>query len=226
MRTRKTHPVLLLLILLVHLMALWMLARQQRFVKLPPAPQERITYLVTVPPPVVKPPPPVVVPKKTTAPPPAAQRRAAVQATTAPTAAPVVMAAEPAPAPDPEPAHHLSTAEILEQAHRDMPRLERELRNGVPTKLKLDPNSVRAKLEQGIADAYVGGDQRVTVDFYTSPDNVHYMRMTRNGKSWCTMNGGGPVTLARANGVGVDRDTKVNCPPASPSEWKDMPYLN
>ena len=71
----------------------------------------------------------------------------------------------------------------------------------------------------------MGGDQRVTVDFYTSPDNVHYMRMTKGGKSWCTMNGG-PVTLARANGIGVDKDTKVNCPPAAPTEWKDMPYLN
>lgn len=223
MRSRKTHPLLLFVILLAHLLVLWMLARQQRFVKMIPPQQERITYLVTVPPPIIKPPP---VAATHTPMPPVVHRRVTVQATTAPASAPVVMAAEPAPAPAAEPVHHLSTAEILEQAHRDMPRIERELRNGVPTKLKLDPNSLRAKLEQGIADAYVGGDQRVVVDFYTSPDNVHYMRMTRNGKSWCTMNGGGPVTLARANGVGVDRDTKVNCPPAAPTEWKDMPYLN
>jgi len=30
----------------------------------------------------------------------------------------------------------------------------------------------------------------------------------------------------RANGIAVDKDTKVNCPPAAPTAWQDMPYLN
>ncbi len=221
MQARRRQPVLLILVLLVHVLALWLLARQHR-VPTPPNKEQRITYLVPLPPPRVQLPP---APRQRATP--AAPREPISQVVASsplPTEAPRAAAIAPAPTPVPEP-HRLSGAEILEQARRDMPRIERELRNNVPTKLTLDPNSLRAKLEKGIADAFVGGDQRVTVDFYTSPDNVHYMRMSKGGKTWCTMNGG-PVTLARANGIGVDRDTKVNCPPAAPTEWREVPYLN
>jgi hypothetical protein len=221
-QARRTQPLLLILVLLVHVLALWLLARQHGV--RPPTPadkEQRITWLLPVVPPRFQPPPPVARQRAAPAAPPV-QAVAAANTSPTPGAASPALASEPAPVQEP---HRLSGAEILEQARADMPRLERELRNNVPTKLKLQADSFRYKLEHGIADAYVGGDQRVTVDFYTSPDNVHYMRMTKGGKSWCTMNGG-PVTLARANGIGVDRDTKVNCPPASPMEWKDMPYLN
>ncbi len=219
MQARRRHPLLLILILLLHTVALWLLARQHGMrVPTPVEQAQRITYLLPVPPPRAKP-PPLTRPRAEPATPRAVATEA--QKTSAmPSATPQPVASLPAPEP-----HRPSGAEILEQARQDMPRIERELRNNVPTKLTLQPDSFRYKLEHGIADAYVGGDQRVTVDFYTSPDNVHYMRMTKRGKSWCTMNGG-PVTLARANGIGVDKDTKVNCPAASPMEWKDMPYLN
>lgn len=212
-----------MLVLLVHVLALWLLARQHG-VRMPTPVErdERITWLLPVTPPRAQLQPAAPAPRQHAAP--RDRIRQAVVTSPIPNVVPQAAVPAPVPAPVEEP-HRLSGAEILEQARRDMPRIERELRNNVPTKLKLDPDSLRYKLEHGIADAYVGGDQRVTVDFYTSPDNVHYMRMTKGGKSWCTMNGG-PVTLARANGIGVDKDTKVNCPPAAPTEWKDMPYLN
>lgn len=223
MQARRRQPVLLILVLLMHVLLLWLLARQHGVrIPKPVEREERITWLLPVTPPRMQLPPAPPVPRERAAP----RERISQAVVTSPLQSAVPQAAVPVPAPVPiEEPHRLSGAEILEQAKRDMPRIERELRNNVPTKLTLDPNSLRAKLEKGIADAFVGGDQRVTVDFYTSPDNVHYMRMTKGGNTWCTMNGG-PVTLARANGIGVDKDTKVNCPPAAPTEWKDMPYLN
>ena len=221
MRAPRRQPLLLILVLLAHVLVLWLLARQHGVrPTLREEKDERITWLLPVTPPRVQRQPAAPAPRERAAP-----REPISQAlATRPIPGDVPQAAVPAPAPAPEP-HRLSGAEILEQARRDMPRIERDLRNNVPTKLTLSPDAFRSKLEHGIADAYVGGDQRVTVDFYTSPDNVHYMRMTKGGKSWCTMNGG-PVTLARANGIGVDKDTKVNCPPAAPTEWQAMPYLN
>jgi hypothetical protein len=214
---RRIHPFLLFLILLVHVYALWMMARY-RYVA-PVAVAEtapRITYVRNLPLPV-KPAP--ARPVKATA---SVKPQAPV--TRAPVTAPVqstqpVTAAEPVAAAEPE-VHRPSAAEILEQARRDMPRIERELRKNVPTALKLSPDSFRYKLEHGIDEAFVGGDQRTVIDFYTSPDNVVYMRATRNGKSRCTMNGG-PVSLRSAMGGGGG-DTKVNCPPQS-AGWKDTP---
>jgi hypothetical protein len=215
----------MMLILLLHVAALFMLARSYRtIVKVRPDVRERITYLVAVAEPVpVRMPPPRIVPRKPAAPASTPRAVSPAPATAAPTPAPAAAPAPPAPpalAPAPP---HLSTFDIIEQAKRDMPRIERELRNNVPTKLALDKNSVRYKLEHGIEAAYVGGDQRVTVDFYTSPDNVHYMRFTRQGKAWCTMHGG-PVTLRSAMGH-EDGDSKVNCPPPD-AGWKDMPWVN
>lgn len=217
MQRQRIHPVLLFFVLLGHAGALWLLV-QQRYVK-PVVLAEtapRITYMLNVPLPVKRAPAP---PMKKPAP---VQPRVAT--THAPVTAPVQAAESVAPAapvavaaPD---VHRLSGAEILEQAKRDMPRIERELRKNVPTALKLSPDSMRYKLEHGFDEAFVGGDQRVTVDFYTSPDNVIYMRATRNGKSRCTMNGG-PVSLRSATGGGGG-DTPVNCPPAS-AGWKDTP---
>jgi hypothetical protein len=220
-QARRRQPFLLILVLLLHVLALWLLARQHGMRLPKPVEDERITWLLPVTPPRAQLQPAAPAPRQRAAP----RERISQAVGTRPIPSAVPQAAVPTPTPVPvEAPHRLSGAEILEQAKRDMPRIERELRNNVPTKLTLSPDSFRAKLEKGIADAFVGGDQRVTVDFYTSPDNVHYMRMTKGGKTWCTMNGG-PVTLARANGIGVDKDTKVNCPPAAPTEWKDMPYL-
>jgi hypothetical protein len=211
------HPLLLCSILLVHAYALWMMARQ-RYVApaAPPATSRFITYMLPLPP-LVKPAP------------------ARSSTNPAPARAPVAQVATPLPAPAQDAAsvapdapaavtgldmYHPSAAEILEQARRDMPRIERELRHGVPTALKRNPDSLRAKLERGFEEAYVGGDQRTTVDFYTSPDNVIYMRSTRHGKSRCTMNGG-PVSLRSAAGGGGG-DTPVNCPPPD-AGWKATP---
>jgi hypothetical protein len=214
---RPIHPALLFLVLMVHACALWMLA-QQRYAKpvVPVDTAPRITYMVNVPVPVQRAP---VRPVQQAAP---AKPRSTVSR--APVAAPApaeesVTPAVPVAVAAPE-VHRLSGAEILEQARRDMPRIERELRKNVPTALKLSPDSMRYKLEHGFDEAFVGGDQRTTVDFYTAPDNVIYMRATRNGKSRCTMNGG-PVSLRSAMGGGGG-DTKVNCPPAS-AAWKDTP---
>lgn len=228
MNTKQGHPVLLFLILAAHLLAFWIVARHQLTVRVPTVQQkERITYLSLItPPPARLPTLPAVPHKQATPAAPRSRIIAAPSAVTAPAqqavtpVAPAIVAPAPAPAPE---SHHLSTAEILEQAHNDMPRIERELRNNVPTRLTLSKDSLRYKLEHGIENAYVGGDQRVTVDFYTSPDNVHYMRFTKAGKIWCTMHGG-PVSLASA--MGHDQgDSKVNCPPTD-SGWKDMPYVN
>lgn len=229
MNNRQTHPALLMLILLAHLVLFWLLARQRlEVVKARPDTRERITYLELIRPPQPTAPPPPAVPhpraRPVDAPVHAVRPPTASVVTSAP--APVAAAApvaEPAPTPAPPAPHHLSTFDIIEQAKADMPRIERELRNNVPTRLTLDKNSMRYKLEHGIADAYVGGDQRVTVDFYTSADNVHYMRFTKQGKVWCTMHGG-PVSLASAMGHDGG-DSKVNCPPPD-SGWKDMPWVN
>jgi hypothetical protein len=216
----------LLLVLLAHLAVFWMLARSYRtIVKVRPS-RERITYLVAVPELArAKAPPPRAAARKPAAPAPAPvvqrQRTTTAIATVTPSAD--MPAAEPVPPAPPSPPH-LSAFDILEQARKDMPRIERELRNNVPTKLALDKNSLRYKLEHGIEDAYVGGDQRTVVDFYTSPDNAHYMRFTKAGKVWCTMHGGGGVSLRSAMGHD-DGDAKVNCPPPD-AGWKDMPWVN
>ena len=223
MQARRRRPLLLTLVLLVHLAAIWLLARHHMAVQPPVvAGAERITWLQFIAPPAQQVPQRTAPTQRSNA---VAPRSRAIVAP-APGVQPSVAAAsaaEPGPAPDPAP-HRLSGAEILEQAKRDMPRIERELRNGVPTKLTLSPDSLRYKLQHGIEDAYVGGDQRAVVDFYTSPDNVHYTRVTKAGKVWCTMNGGGPVSLRSAMGGGGG-DTKVNCPPPD-SGWKDMPWVN
>ena len=225
MQSKQGHPVLLALILLAHLAAFWMLARQHLVRPRIVAGKERITYLAFIPPRAQEAPTAVASRPKASAAPFTPRRPASVQpmASTQPSGA-AAPPTEPAPAPIAAPApHRLSGAEILEQAKRDMPRIERELRNGVPTKLTLSPDSLRYKLEHGIDDAYVGGDQRAVIDFYTSPDNVHYTRITKAGKVWCTMNGG-PVSLRSAMG-GSARDTQVNCPPPD-AGWKDMPWVN
>jgi hypothetical protein len=216
------HPMLLVLVLLVHLFALFMLVRHHVLVQ-PPivAGAQRITYLQFIPPRARATPPPS--PQQRAAP--VAPRSRAVPAPVAsvPTASAAPATEAPA-APASTPSRHgLTGAEILEQARRDMPRIERELRKGVPTKLTLSTDSLQYKLQHGIEDAYVGGDQRTVVDFYTSPDNVHYMRITKAGKVWCTMNGG-PVSLRSAMGGG-GTDTTVNCPPPD-AGWKDMPWVN
>lgn len=227
MEKRRTHPAWLLLVLLLHVAVFLTLARSVRtIVKVRPDPRERITYLVAVPEPKPEPmrapPPPRAVPHKPAA---AVPQRAPASVPRAVSTAPAAEAPAPTPAAKPAPPAppHMSTFDIIEQAKRDMPRIERELRNNVPTKLALDKNSLRYKLEHGIEEAYVGGDQRVTVDFYTSPDNVHYMRYTRQGKAWCTMHGG-PVSLRSAMGRD-EGDSKVNCPPPD-AGWKDMPWVN
>lgn len=215
MHRRRVHPLLLCSILLVHVYALWMMARQRYVVPAaPPATSQRITYMLPLPP-LVEP-----APARTSTKPAPAKTPASTVATQTP-AQDVVPAAPDAPAVVTElDTYHPGAAEILEQARRDMPRIERELRRGVPTALKRNPDSLRAKLERGFEEAYVGGDQRTTVDFYTSPDNVIYMRSTRHGKSRCTMNGG-PVSLRSATGGGGG-DTPVNCPPPD-AGWKDTP---
>jgi hypothetical protein len=219
--SKPGHPALLALVLLVHLAALWMLARHHLAVRPPLVTgEQRVTYLKFIPPRARATPPS---PRQRTAPAAPRSRTTLAPVTSVPTASGAPATEAPA-APAPTPSRHgLTGAEILEQARRDMPRIERELRNGVPTKLALNPESLQYKLQHGIEDAYVGGDQRTVVDFYTSPDNVHYMRMTKAGKVWCTMNGG-PVSLRSAMG-GAKTDTKVNCPPPD-SGWKDMPWVN
>ena len=225
MHARRAHPLLLLLVLLAHVIACWMLARHHLTVRRPPAPAaQRITFLKFITPPAPQPRQRATVSKPAA---PSAPRSRIVATPTArvqPASATEAPAIAAAPAPDPAPApHHLSGAEILEQARRDMPRIERELRKGVPTKLTLSPDSLRYKLEHGIDDAYVGGDQRAFVDFYTSPDNMHYTRITQGGKVRCTVNGG-PVSLRSAMGGGGG-DTRVKCPPPD-AGWKDMPWVN
>ena len=224
MAPKSGRPVLFALVLALHLAAILMLARHHFAVRPPVvAGVERITYLTFIAPPAQQA-PPRAAPKQRGGEVPPRSLAAALPAP-APGVQPSVStaaAAEPAPPPEPAP-HRLSGAEILEQAKRDMPRIERELRNNVPTKLALSPDSLRYKLQHGFEDAYVGGDQRAVVDFYTSPDNVHYTRITKAGKVWCTMNGG-PVSLRSAMGGGGG-DTKVNCPPPD-AGWKDMPWVN
>lgn len=223
MESRRTHPALLILVLLAHLAVFWILARSYRTIVKPRPGRERITYLVAVPEPQrTRAPPPRTAARKP-ATPPVVQRQRNTTAIATVSPSPSAPAAEPAPTAPPAPPH-LSAFDILEQAKKDMPRIERELRNNVPTKLALDKNSIRYKLEHGIEDAYVGGDQRTVVDFYTSPDNAHYMRFTKAGKVWCTMHGGGGVSLRSAMGR-QDGDAKVNCPPPD-AGWKDMPWVN
>jgi len=224
-QAKQGRPVLLALVLLLHLAAIWMLARQHFAVRPPVvAGKERITYVQFIAPRAKAMPQPVT-PQQGAAPVAPRSRSVTRAVGNVPPATAAAPAAEPAPIIVPEPApHRLSGAEILEQARRDMPRIERESRSGVPTKLALSPDSLSAKLKNGFEAAYVGGDQRAVVDFYTSPDNVHYTRITKAGKVWCTMNGGGPVSLRSAMGGGGG-DTKVNCPPPD-SGWKDMPWVN
>lgn len=205
---------LLCLILLAHLYALWVLVhqRQSRKDTQPDAPQ-RITFLRNVAPTVKQAP--------TRAP-----RNAAPISRQPAVSHPAVSAPIPdAPAPAPVvvsgvDAWHPSAADILEQAKRDMPRIERDLRGNVPTKLTLSPDSFRYKLEHGFEAAYTGGDRRAVTEFYTSPDGVMYMRITKGGEVRCTMTGG-PMTLRHAMGIDVDKETKVNCPQTA--DWKAGP---
>jgi hypothetical protein len=204
--------VLLCLILLAHMYAIWVLAHQRQSLQdtLPETP--RITFLLNVAPNIKQ------APARSTAP---ISRQLGVSK-------PAVSAlAQDAPAPLPAPvadagldAWRPSAAEILEQAKRDMPRIERELRGNVPTRLTLSPDSFRYKLEHGFEAAYTGGDRRAVTEFYTSPDGVIYMRITKSGKVSCSMTGG-QVTLRHAMGIDVDKETTVNCP--STSDWKAGP---
>jgi hypothetical protein len=208
--------VLLCLILLVHLYAIWVLAHRRQSLPdaLPEAP--RITFLLNVAPNMKQ------APARSTAPisrqPAVGKPAVSALAQDAPALLPAPL---PAPGADAVPdAWHPSAAEILAQAKRDMPRIERELRGNVPTRLTLSPDSFRYKLEHGFEAAYTGGDRRAVTEFYTSPDGLIYMRITKSGKVSCSMTGG-PVTLRHAMGIDVDKETPVNCP--STSDWKAGP---
>ena len=218
MRQRRAHPVRLCLILLAHMYAIWVLAHQRRAVEdVQPAAQPRITFLLNVAPKIKQ------APTRT----PRSAAPVSRQPTVSKPAVSTPVQDAPAPAPAPAAvadagmeAWRPSAAEILEQAKRDMPRIERDLRGNVATKLTLSPESFRYKLEQGFAAAYSGGDRRAVTEFRTSPDGVIYMRITKNGKVSCSMTGG-PVTLRGATGIDVDKATPVNCPPTS--DWKTGP---
>ena len=209
MQKRRAHPVLLCLILLAHLYAIWVLAHQRRLLQdtLPEPP--RITFLLNVAPNIKQ------APAHSTAP---ISQQPAVGKQAVSALAQDAPALLPAPVADAVPdAWHPSAAEILAQAKRDMPRIERALRGNVPTTLTLSPDSFRYKLEHGFEAAYTGGDRRAVTEFYTSPDGMIYMRITKSGKVSCSMTGG-PVTLRHAMGIDVDKETPVNCP--STSDWK------
>jgi hypothetical protein len=79
------------------------------------------------------------------------------------------------------------------------------------------PDSAQARLEKGIAAAYVGGSRGFTLDYYVSPDGVVITRKTTSGGVVCYMSG----TINFTPGILHDSEKPqaVKCP-ADSEQWR------
>ena len=125
--------------------------------------------------------------------------------------APIADALAPAPAPAPAAAATRTHADILDQAKRDIGKIDREIRGSAPPVPLNRPLTRQEKLERALAGAYRGGSNGFTLDRYTAPDGVIVTRkITSRGVS-CYMSG----TVNFVPGVlkNSERAQEVNCPP-------------
>ncbi|MNM14198.1 hypothetical protein D3C81_244030 [compost metagenome] len=93
----------------------------------------------------------------------------------------------------------LPTETILEQAKRNIAKIDKEVRGKTPAVPTEKPETRFSRLAQGFEQAYVGSNSNDTRSYYESPEGIFYFMETVRGQKKCSMSGasGSPSGLSR-----------------------------
>lgn len=166
----------LLFIIALHLLALWLWVNRKVTRDVAPAAHFTEVFFPRLTPVPAAPPAPLPRRPRSTAAPSAVEPPHPITLITPPPA-PATPRAEPAP-----PARF--TDQVMEQARRDLGKIDRELRKGSLNMAEREPVVYAAKRSSLIAGAYIGHDAD-RIEETTFADGRRMSKVTRGGKSFC-----------------------------------------
>lgn len=101
----------------------------------------------------------------------------------------------------------------LEQAKKDLPRIDRELHGKTPAMPTAQGQTRFSRLGQRFEQAYVGSNPLDGHSYYESPEGIAYFSETLHGKTKCLMSGPVNSPSGKSNGPMV-----IACP-TSTASW-------
>lgn len=102
---------------------------------------------------------------------------------------------------------------ILEQAKRDIAKIDKEMRGKAPPVPLDKPKTGFLKLAQDIEQAYVGANSNDSRMYYESPEGVFYFKETIKGQTICQMTGAPTAPSGKDGGA-----MRIQCPASG--DWK------
>lgn len=115
---------------------------------------------------------------------------------------------------EPPESNLVNVLELVARSRALAGKIDRELRGRASIAPLIRADTPLARLEQGIADAYVGGSSNEITRMYESPEGIPYFSVTVRGKTQCFM--GGPVDSPSGKSSGPK---PISCPD-SVHQWR------